>query len=168
MKPDWILFMDLDGTMWDHKDISATKPPFKLVGSLSIEDVNGTRINAFSEAVEFLKWSRTHGAYISSLSWNIEAIAKAGVEELGLTGLFDNLAIKDNPDKASLMEGVLKTLEDNGGSVSRDRLVYIDDRDIHIAGILKKFPGILFINIWKDAKSYGEAEELISNRFQIS
>lgn len=161
----WLLFFDLDGTLWDHKDISVTSPPFRKISDLSLEDSQGVRINAFSGAVNFLKWSREHGAIISSLSWNIEEMARAGLETIGLTHLFDNLAIQNDPDKASMIARVVEKYEREGRSIPRNRMVYIDDRDIHIKEILARYPDLMFIQIWNTAKNYGEAIEQIVRHF---
>ena len=39
--PEFLLFMDLDGTMWDHKNVSELSPPFRRVLETRVVDSRG-------------------------------------------------------------------------------------------------------------------------------
>jgi magnesium-dependent phosphatase-1 len=160
----WLLLMDLDGTLWDHPDVSLTTPPFAKVGELSIRDVDGETITAFNDAIEFVRWARGHGAIVSSLSWNREDMATDAIKALGLCKLFDYLAISPEPNKAELLRGLILRLTRNGITVPSERFVYIDDRDIHVDEILKLFPNITFIHMWKDVTSFAEVKRIIRSK----
>ena len=45
----WVLFFDLDGTLWDHKDVSSLKPPFVRINTNKIRDSEGTIVKRFSK-----------------------------------------------------------------------------------------------------------------------
>ena len=40
-----IVFVDLDGTLWDHEDISSLIPPFKRLSEFSFADSRGVVVN---------------------------------------------------------------------------------------------------------------------------
>lgn len=160
----WLLLMDLDGTVWDHKDVSATHPPFTRIGDFSIRDEQGEVITINKNAIDFLEWARSNDAIVSTLSWNHEEIAADAIRGLGLTGNFDFLAISPDPDKATLLENLLNKLNKDGVHIDSNRLVYVDDRDIHMKQMLEKFPEIIFIHMWKKTMNFEEAKENIRKK----
>jgi len=53
-----LIALDLDGTAWDHPDISSLYPPFKRVGPLAIADSRGVVVNLRPRLRYFLQWAR--------------------------------------------------------------------------------------------------------------
>lgn len=160
----WLLLMDLDGTLWDHKDVSSTHPPFTKINDLTIRDKVGEIITVNEGAIDFLQWARANDAVISSLSWNNEDMATEAINALGLVDIFDFLAIAPNPDKSKLLENLLAKLRTNEVDIEQSRFVYLDDRDIHIGAIVKKFPDIIFVHMWESVSNFEQVKRIIQDK----
>ena len=168
MKSFWIVFFDLDGTLWDHLDVSSTKPPFTRESSTTISDTNGVKLTLLPGAVDFLKWVRTGGGLVSSCSWNEYDKAFGAIRTFGLEKLFDYQEISTSPNKHLLMEEVLNDLRDKGTVVTDKMMFYIDDRDIHLNEILKRFPGLSFFQIRKRGLTFDDIRKAIAEKVQIN
>ena len=166
VKP-WLLMMDLDGTVWDHLDISSVVPPYNLVQNGSISNVQGIRINVFPQAVSFIEWARRHGAITCTLSWNYTDYVMQALSVLGLIGLFDYHETEFSPDKDRRIIHLLEILKAKGIEIPPERIVYVDDRDIHISDIRRNVGNVLFIHIWKSVRDYSEAKRLIEENLLI-
>ncbi len=162
----WIVFFDLDGTLWDHLDVSSTSPPFNRVSTSTISDSKGVRLNLMPGAVDFIKWVRSEGGIISTCSWNEYEKAIGAVEAFGLVDLFDYQKISTRPEKYLLMEQVIKKVEERGLDVQYDRLFYLDDRDIHIRDVKIRFPQLTFFQMWKDGTNYESVKNSILTRLR--
>ncbi len=156
----WILFLDLDGTVWNHLDITATTPPYRKTGRNTIMDSNGEEIVLFEGVREFLEWARERGALVVSLSWNNPSKAVAALKEISLSALFDYHAIAPHPDKGVEAAKALRRIHEE--MKCRPCLIlYIDDRDIHVESVKKHVPGVAFLQAWKDFKSYSELRSIV-------
>lgn len=160
----WLLFMDLDGTMWDHLDISSVDPPYRLVEPGVIVGGDGVRIKLYPQAVEFVEWARRNGAITCTLSWNHPGHALGALRAFGIAGLFDHHEIEYSPHKYMGIRRLLGVLGERGVVVSPERIVYVDDRDIHIDEIYREVGRVLFIHIWKQVRDYEEAKRLVEQR----
>ncbi|MEM3192653.1 MAG: magnesium-dependent phosphatase-1 [Candidatus Parvarchaeota archaeon] len=158
--------MDLDGTLWDHLDISVTTPPFKRVSETQIEDSKGVKITLISGAVEFIKWVKENGGIISTCSWNVYSIAMSALETFGLATLFDYHMIYTNPNKYESIEKVIKYVNEDGKEVRNDLLFYLDDRDIHIEEVRKRFPELTFFHMWKNGTDFEFVKREILSRIK--
>ncbi|WP_287960157.1 magnesium-dependent phosphatase-1 [Acidiplasma sp.] len=159
----WLLAMDLDGTVWDNLNISGINPPYEKIDSEKIRGEN-TVVTIYKSAVEFMIWCKRHGAIITSLSWNKKEHAMEALEKFGIIDLFDYNATDYTPDKDKRLLDLINILKANGINITPDRIVYIDDRDIHMDAIKKSVGDIIFINIWKTAKNYDEAKDVIKKK----
>ena len=159
----FIVFFDLDGTMWTHLDVSAMKPPFKLVGEGIIMDSNGEKLRLYPEMVELVKYVKELGGLTSTLSWNRQSHALSALEILGINGLFDYHAIRPTPDKYSYMREVLEKIEEECGGrrIPPGCIVYIDDREIHLEEILENIGEIVFIRADKCRNNIEKCRESI-------
>lgn len=164
MKSPWIVFFDLDGTLWDHLDITACSLPFTRLSDSVISDTKGTRITLLDGAVNFIEWVRNSGGIISTCSWNEYDKAIAGLEAFGLVRLFDFLKISTSPSKYKLIEDVISDLESEGKAISPDMLFYVDDRDIHIRDVKERFPEITFFRMWKNGMDFETVRAVISSK----
>jgi len=81
----------------------------------------------------------------------------------GIDKLFHYITAEDTPRKDLMLEKLLKTLEKQGVDIPPDRIIYIDDRDIHIGEIRRRVGGIHFLMYGRDIKSFEEAVEKISS-----
>ncbi len=161
----WLLLMDLDGTLWDHLDISSLNPPFTRINDNTIVDSNGVAVRLYNDAVRILKWARASGAIVSTLSWNHPSKAIAALEAFGLKDLFDYLVIEPHPYKGEMARKLLEKIRlEKGLELPSCRIIYIDDRDIHIDEVRQKIGNVVFLRAWRDFKSYEEAKTLIEAR----
>lgn len=166
--PPWILFMDLDGTMWDNLDISTVSPPYESVGPGQLQNWEGKRVTVFNDALEFVRWARSKGAITSTLSWNIRKNATEALDKLGIASLFDYDGIEFTPEKDRRILAVLERLREKGIQIPPERIVYIDDRDIHLNDILKNVGNIVFIKIWSEAGDYSVARNIVCRSLDLS
>jgi len=167
-KFSWLLLMDLDGTMWDHKDISKLNPPFKKVREDVISDLNGVLVKLNKDMLKLLIWARDNGALISTLSWNIPEKALNALEAFGIIGYFDYLVIEDTDRKDTMIIKLLKRIEEDLGiRFNIDKIVYIDDLTIHINDIYKNIGKIKFYQIGVDFNDFEEAKDIISKALKL-
>jgi magnesium-dependent phosphatase-1 len=145
-KIPFILFLDLDGTLWTHKDVSSMKPPFQQIDNMTVTDSSGQTLRVYSEMLELIDWAKSIGAIVSSLSWNIPDKAVEVLKLLGLYDLFDYHAIEPHPNKNEYMKKVLHLVaREYGRTFKPCEIVYIDDRTIHLEDILRSIGKIVFI-----------------------
>jgi magnesium-dependent phosphatase-1 len=162
----WVVFLDLDGTLWDHLDITAASPPFTRISESIISDSLGVRISLLPGAVDFIKWVRSSGGIISTCSWNEYDKAIGALEAYGIVHLFDYQKVSTNPKKYLLMEEVISKLVQKGVSVRMDRLFYLDDRDIHISDVKVRFPELTFFLMWKNGTNYESVKSTILSKIK--
>lgn len=156
------LFMDLDGTVWSHLNISALDPPFTRISVDEISDATGVRVKLMDGVVEFLEWVRARGMVVASLSWNLEEVALAAIDAFGIGHLFDYHFIEYHPHKGVVMKKALERIEARlGEKVEACQIVYIDDRDIHVNEVRRLVGDVVFIHMWKTLRSYGEVKSFI-------
>lgn len=158
MRFKWLFLVDLDGTVWDHKDISALEPPFKRISRESIVDSNNVKVTLNSQVIELIKWALENGALVSTLSWNNPVIAYRALKAFGILDLFHYLTIEDMPRKDKMIKKLLENIkEELGIEFTPDRIVYIDDRDIHIHDIYRNIGRILFLHYSRAIHTKDEA-----------
>jgi len=157
------LFLDLDGTLWDHRDVSLMKPPFYNVNSDCIIDSVGDRLCLYNGARDFLRECSRSGVVVSALSWNIYSKARRVLELLGIIRYFDYLFIEYNPFKDIVLEKALKILEKTFGKINDSVIVYVDDRDIHWRYMNRIPYNIVFIHMWRDVRSFKELLEVVKS-----
>jgi len=154
----WVLFMDLDGTLWDHLDISRLQPPFTLIGEGVLRDVTGVRVKLYRDAVKLIEWAKESCGITSALSWNLWEPAVSALKASGVIDLFDYLAIEPHPGKGEMAEKVIKRIESTVGyTIPPCRIVYIDDRIIHLEDIRGKLGDVFFLRAWRDFRDFEEA-----------
>ncbi|PWV36710.1 MAG: magnesium-dependent phosphatase-1 [Desulfurococcaceae archaeon] len=162
----FLLLMDLDGTMWDHKNVTDLTPPFKRVSETKVVDSRGVEVNLYPEALKILLWARSSGAYVSSLSWNDPEKALGVLKAFGISDLFHQHMIENHPNKDIMISKLLSMLKSRGIQYPLCRIVYIDDRTIHLDSIYRNIGRIVFLQAWKDFKTHLEAIEAIEKRLR--
>ncbi len=160
----WLLFMDLDGTLWDNLDVSSCKLPFKPIDGDRISDSSGTIISLNPDSREFLKWARDAGAIISTCTWNDTAHAMGAIEAFDLKKAFDYFQITNDPRKDKLMKDLLETLHRKKVHIEHRNIFYLDDRDIHMSEIRHLIPEINFLYMGVHVKGLANARKIISAR----
>jgi magnesium-dependent phosphatase-1 len=162
----WVLFLDLDGTLWDHLDISSLKPPFRRISEDSIVDSQGVPVRLYGDVVEVARWARRSGGFVVALSWNIPEVAVEALKAFNILDLFDYLGIEDHPDKGLVASKILGDLESRGYKVKPCRVVYVDDREIHVRGMRGRVGDITFIRAWVDFRNGEELRNRIAEALQ--
>ncbi len=157
----WIVFSDLDGTLWDHMDVSSLTPPFKRIDKKTIVDSNGIMVRIYNDTVYLLTTLRKCGAIVSSLSWNEPHIALEVIDSLGLNFLFDYHLIANHPFKYILATQLLSKLRAKY-HIEPELVVYLDDRDIHLPEMRSFIANLLYLRPWVEFRTYTEAIQLIS------
>ncbi|MEM0003855.1 MAG: magnesium-dependent phosphatase-1 [Desulfurococcaceae archaeon] len=128
----WLLLIDLDKTLWDCDDISATQPPFKLLNRYQLLDSSGRVIRVREYMVHFIEWAKSQEATVVVLSWNIPELALEALKTLGLVNLFDYFAIEFHPRKDLLFLSLARKLMEHGLHHLLKCVVYIDDSKHHL------------------------------------
>jgi magnesium-dependent phosphatase-1 len=160
----WLLFMDLDGTMWDNLDVSSCKLPFKPVDRDRIVDSSGKVISLNPDSREFLKWARDMGAIISTCTWNETAHVMGALEAFGLKNAFDYFQITNDSRKDKIMKDLLDILHRKKVHIDHRNIFYLDDRDIHMDEIRHLIPEINFLYMGVHVKGFADAKKIISAR----
>jgi len=160
----WLLAIDLDGTIWDHLDISLVYPPYKKEGDGVLTNDKGEKVRLNKEAVEFIKWAKQNGAIVASLSWNKPDHVFKALDTFGISDLFDYHATEYTDEKDRRLLELLRRLSTNGIKIPICNVVYVDDRDIHIEDIRKNVGDVLFIHIWNKISDFSEARKVIKDK----
>jgi len=160
----WLLATDIDGTLWDNLDISLVAPPYSADGKGKLRSADGTIVRLIPEAIRFVKWCKRNGAKVTSLSWNIPERVFPAIEVLGISNLFDFHATEYTDAKHERLFDLLGKLRRSGITIPPQRVVYVDDRDIHIKSIRKKVGDVVWIHIWKEVPDYEAAKTIVTQK----
>ena len=158
-----LIVLDLDGTVWDHLDISSLYPPFRRAGPFTIIDSRGSAVNLRPHVRDFLLWARENGHILTTLSWNDFNVAYQALKTFEIESYFHYLAIEPHPRKDKMLYKLLRQIkEERGVEIKPKDIVYVDDRDIHVKEIRENIGLVLFIQFGKDVKCFLELVELLS------
>ncbi len=160
----WLLLVDMDRTLWSHSDISSLKPPFKPLNRQAIVDSQGVVVRLHTDILELVKWALEKNAIVSTLTWNEPDKVEAALNAFGIKHLFHFITAENTPRKDLMLEKLLNLLRRQGVEIPLDRIVYIDDRDIHIEDITRRIGGVHFLQYGVDFKTYEEGVKLIMER----
>ncbi|MEM1803807.1 MAG: magnesium-dependent phosphatase-1 [Desulfurococcaceae archaeon] len=163
MKKRWLLAIDLDGTLWDCKDISRLDPPFEKINEYSFRDSKGRVVNVYKEIVELIKWARDQGAVTAVISWNNEGIAVDALRTIDLLKLLDYYVIEDHPRKDLMARKLYNTLLGDGLGEALYCVIYIDDVEDFLHQVSRVFPNMCALRAWRD---FTDAESLRKHLFE--
>ncbi len=145
------VMLDLDGVVWDHKDISSLIPPFKVVKDGVISDRAGVEVRLREGVKEFLSWAREQGLIVVTVSWNDPEVATEAIKSFGLQEYFMRNYIEPHPHKGVLIMRAVKEL-----GLEPEEVVYVDDRDIHLREVRELVGNVTFIKFGKGVKDFNE------------
>jgi len=164
----WLLLVDLDGTLWDHKDISTLDPPFRRISDDVIADSNNITVKLNREMIKVVKWARENGAIVSTLSWNIPEKALSALKAFDVVKYFDYITVENTRRKDIMIVKLLKKIESEKGlKINLNDIIYIDDLTIHIDDIYRNIGKIHFLQIGVDFKTFEEAKAIIRKILQL-
>lgn len=160
----WLLLLDLDGTVWDHLDVSSLRPPFRRVGVGVIVDSTGVRVRLYGYMVRLALWARRRGAIVASLSWNTPYNALEALRAFGIDGLFDYHLIEPHPWKGRVLARFLRALwRERRLGIPPGRIVYFDDRDIHLGDVSEAVGPVRYVRSHVDCRGFEECSRLVES-----
>jgi len=149
-----VVIYDLDGTLWDHLDISSLSPPFTRVDRYTIMDSSGVEVRLYPDVPYVLSRLNELGLVISAASWNETQKGMMALDAFGLSRFFFEPQIEPHPNKHIMIRRIMGSLSKGGLDVSPQEVLYIDDRDIHIEDIWRYVGPVNFVRMWRDARSH--------------
>lgn len=144
-EPRGVLALDLDGTVWDHEDISKLRTPFRRLSRRKIVDDSGVVVTLNHGVDAVLTAAESAGYVIASLSWNNPEVASDALKAFGIYDRFHYHCIHPLPTKHTCLKELLALIEsETGVAISAGDVVYVDDRSIHAADIASYVGGVRF------------------------
>ncbi len=161
----WLLLLDLDGTLWDHLDISSLDPPFRQVAPGVIVDRQGVEVRLYKYMAKLVDWARSSGGIVASFSWNTPYKAIEALHAFKLLGLFEYHLIEPHPWKGRMLARFLGCLRRcRRLDVPPSRIVYFDDRDIHLEDVYSSVGPVHYLKSHVDCASLEECKAVIAGR----
>ncbi|MCE4611197.1 MAG: magnesium-dependent phosphatase-1 [Desulfurococcales archaeon] len=160
LNTSWMLLLDLDGTLWDHLDISSLSPPFRRVSEDVIEDSRGVRVRIYGYMVDLARWARSIGAMVVSLSWNDPEIAMEALRAFKVDVIFDYHIIEPHPWKGRALARFLK---ETGILIPPERMIYFDDREIHLDDIYTNVGRVKYVKSHVDCRGFESCRRLVAS-----
>jgi len=156
-----LIIFDLDGTIWDHEDISSLKLPFHKISDNIIIDSNGVIVKLHPHVHEVLNELYNMNICLTIASWNNWDHAYNALKAFNLIKYFKYIAIENHPRKHELIAKIINWYKESFSEIDFSEILYIDDRTIHLNDIYSNIGPIKFIQMWIDIKSYHELLNLI-------
>ena len=158
-----LVILDLDGTIWDHLDISSLNPPFKVLNDNLIADSKGVKVRLCDGVRELLETIKNSNLLLSIASWNIRDVAIEALKAFNILEYFIKPKIEPHPRKDIMILKLLAELKSEGLKIKPEEILYVDDRDIHLKGILRNVGKVRFVHMWKDVQNHYELINMILN-----
>ncbi len=156
-----LVALDLDGTLWDCEDVSLLTPPFRSIGEGVAVDSEGRLVRVREGVKEFLKWCRSKGLLLATLSWNDPAKALAALKALDLDKYFHYHAIEYHPRKHEMLAKLLTKLREEGMGIRPEEVIYVDDRNLHLKDIRERVGAVKFVRFGRDVKDFRKLRDLL-------
>jgi len=146
-----LIILDLDGTLWSHKDISSTSPPFTRIDDETLVDSANNFVRLDSCARRLLESAKKKGILLAIASWNNPDIALQALRVLGLDGFFDFPVVEPHPGKNRMVEKILAEL-----GVDAEDAVFVDDTEYMVELVRARFPGMSVYRVGGDIRDLCE------------
>lgn len=145
-----LIIFDCDLTLWNHEDASELKRPLTLAGADILRDQAGAQVTLFPQVRSVLAELQRRGYLLSICSWNHPQPVMEMLTLFGLIGYFRHPKAEPHPDKADMIARTIQEFAAEGEHMERAQVVFIDDRTVHTAAIMKDLPGLHILQIWVD------------------
>jgi magnesium-dependent phosphatase-1 len=149
--PPKLIILDLDGTLWSHKDISSTRPPFIRIDNETLVDSANNFVRLDPCARRLLESAKKNGVLLAIASWNNPDIALQALRVLELDGFFDFPVVEPHPGKDRMVEKILAKL-----GVDAEDAVFVDDTEYMVDLVRARFPGMSVYRVGGDIRDLCE------------
>ena len=149
--PPKLIILDLDGTLWSHKDISSTRPPFTRIDDETLVDSANNFVRLDPCARTLLESAKKKGVLLAIASWNNPDIALQALRVLGLDNFFDFPVVEPHPGKDRMVEKILARL-----GVDAEYAVFVDDTEYMVELVRARFPRMSVYRVGGDIRDLCE------------
>lgn len=126
-----LVIFDCDLTLWDHRNVSGLRLPFRRVDAEAVADADDTQVRLFPGVREMLQAIHDRGILLSVASWNQPQHVFAIFDLLGFSKYFTRPKVEPHPYKERTIAALFRELRADGVALRPDEVLYIDDRPLH-------------------------------------
>ncbi len=145
-----LVILDLDLTLWDHRNVTGLARPFQKNGDDAVVDQTGVRVSLFPGVRTLLEGLRERKVIVAVASWNEPDAVQEIFDLLDLNHYFDHKKVEPHPNKERLVAALFRDLEAAGRGVQPSEVLYVDDRRIHVDAIHATVGHIRFLQFGVD------------------
>ncbi|MBI3998928.1 MAG: magnesium-dependent phosphatase-1 [Armatimonadetes bacterium] len=156
LMPVRLVVLDLDLTLWDHRNVTGLVRPFRRVDDETIEDQGEVRVTLFPGVRALLEGLRERGLIIACASWNDPQAVEEIFDLLELGHYFDHRKVEPHPHKQLTISALFAELAEGGISLAPDQVLYVDDRTLHLDAVRAAVGPIRFLQYGVDIRSLDE------------
>jgi len=147
-----LVILDLDLTLWDHRNVTGLARPFRRAGADTVVDQAGVRVSLYPGVRSLLDGLRKRKVIIAAASWNeLEAVQEI-FDLLSLDQYFDHKKVEPHPKKERLVAALFRDLAEEGQTLAPSEVLYVDDRRIHLEAIRAAVGPIRFLQFGVDVR----------------
>ncbi len=154
--PVRLVILDLDLTLWDHRNVTALVRPFRRVGDDAIADQDGVRVSLFPGVRPLLDGLRDRGLIVACASWNDPRPVEEILDLLHLGHYFDHKKVEPHPHKQQTVSALFSELAEAGVRLAPEEVLYVDDRTIHLDAVRAAVGPIRFLQFGVDIRTLDE------------
>jgi len=155
-RPVRLVILDLDLTLWDHRNVTGLARPFCRVNDDAVEDERGVRVSLYPGVRRLLDSLRTRGLIIACASWNDPQPVEEIFNLFNLGHYFDYRKVEPHPHKQQTISALFAELAASGVRLAPDEVLYVDDRTIHLDAVREAVGPIRFLQYGVDIRSLDE------------
>ncbi len=126
-----LVIFDCDLTLWDHRNVSGLRLPFRKVDAETVADADGVQVRLFPGVREVLAAIHDHGLIMSVASWNQPEHVFSIFDLLGLSSYFTRPKVEPHPYKERTIAALFQELRADGFPLRPEEVLYVDDRTLH-------------------------------------
>ena len=145
-----LVILDLDLTLWDHRNVTGLARPFQSAGDDAVVDQTGVRVSLYPGVRTLLDGLRARKMIVAAASWNEPDAVQEIFDLLHLNHYFDHKKVEPHPNKERLVAALFRDLEATGSRVDPSEALYVDDRRIHLDAIYSTVGPIRFLQFGVD------------------
>jgi len=156
-----LVIFDADKTLWDHPDVTSTKPPFQRIDEDTLIDTIGSEIHLYKGVREMLQRLKEQGIIISLASWNTPEPCLEALQKLDLLRYLRHPKVQLHLEKYKMIRELLEDLREEGIEIEPDEILYVDDKSRHLGDVKKQIGEVRFLQMWVDVKDHPQILEYV-------